>query len=358
MKLLKLLLFFLVLIGLASFVSATDFNVGLSNILKMNTSTAKLVDYVGILNSTSVTGVTREINTPFGLGFECKEADSVIINMGTEGVPRFGESRTLNIIINFTVTDGSSHMIWEQGVDGSCTAFNLARGGTTFTIQGGAGGCDFADGTVGKDAWYMLTYTYDNSTGNGSFYINGTLSASQIKTWGTDITRLNVCSNLIGNQRTDAVIAEYQIWNKTLPPVEIVELYNNGDILTHPFEVIVPDAEAPLVTDCICTTCDAGTNNTNTTTPNINCTITDATGVKSARIANFTASYVTMNSSRNGTPGSGTDWILPLTKQDFEPPFQTPPECPIPLSSPIPTISNCSGLYLSIKLIGTPITPL
>ena len=48
---------------------------------------------------------------------------------------------------------------------------------------------------------------------------------------------------------------------------------------------------------------------------------------------------------------------FPFIKHDLEPPFHTPPECPVPLSSPIPIISNWSGLYLSINVIGTPITP-
>lgn len=80
--------------------------------------------------------------------------------------------------------------------------------------------------------------------------------------------------------------------------------------------VVVVETDSPLISNCICTSCIEGTNNTVDVNPTINCTVIDDTGVQAARIANDTLSFANMGSSRNGTAEDADTWVLTLTTAD------------------------------------------
>lgn len=82
--------------------------------------------------------------------------------------------------------------------------------------------------TIGK--WYLVTGTYDASTGNMSLYVNGSYQSSKIVTGGIrGYTTWYLGAGTSGgtwNQSFNGTIDEVAVWNRVLSAQEISNLYN------------------------------------------------------------------------------------------------------------------------------------
>ena len=102
--------------------------------------------------------------------------------------------------------------------------------------------------------------------------------------------------------------------------------FNNNviiNIFKYEFDLVVSDTDPPAISSCICTSNCEDTNETTDSTPTINCTVTDVTGVFGVWISNNSA-FVPNNltEDRAGTKGTcvadSTDctWIFTLASAD------------------------------------------
>lgn len=82
----------------------------------------------------------------------------------------------------------------------------------------------------------------------------------------------------------------------------------------------INDTTPPLISNPICTSCASGINSTVDSTPTINVTVTDYTGIKMVRIANNSAyNFSNATSSRDCTAGSGSIWVCTVASSDALP---------------------------------------
>jgi hypothetical protein len=100
--------------------------------------------------------------------------------------------------------------------------------------------------TVPRDVWKHLTWVYDGSTVYG--YIDGVNCGSATQPEGNIIDSANpllIGNRIEGDRSFDGIIDELAIWNRTLSPQEISDLYNSG----YPITCEEPQEYHPADTD-------------------------------------------------------------------------------------------------------------
>ena len=126
---------------------------------------------------------------------------------------------------------------WEKGY--SLYQDNAAPGLWRFTI--GNGTKFTAQAPVPNTDWQHLVGTYDPDTGDQILYLNG-LQVDTVNTGGGSFTNAGSSDFTIGaghDTGTDEFVGfidEVAVWNATLTPGEILDIWNSGcpnDLLTH-----------------------------------------------------------------------------------------------------------------------------
>ncbi len=151
------------------------------------------------------------------------------INLTLASVPIGGQSRTLNLWLNSDdITTFRDITSYGTESNGELFHFRQQNNGSIF-FQNQPTGIQ-SNSTLSQDVWEMVTMTYDSATTTARIYHNATLVAEGSMTLNTGTTnplRFGIFVDAI-QEPWNGGIDEVGIWNRTLSPAEITQLFNNG----------------------------------------------------------------------------------------------------------------------------------
>jgi len=137
---------------------------------------------------------------------------------------------------NYSTNDtaGMTHMILNVGPYsysvGRIRIFNNQEYSDIRINHGDSGG-DVASQTVlVKDKWYHITYTWNNATGNKTYYLNGVVDTSRNDgVWNASSapTEIYIGKDKDKDRPADGLIDEVMVFNVALNASQIADIYNN-----------------------------------------------------------------------------------------------------------------------------------
>ena len=108
------------------------------------------------------------------------------------------------------------------------------------SVYDGTGWLIFPNSAITDSQFRFFVWTFNGSNNNASLYINGVFNSS-VTTYDGDILLHNIgigdyvgCGGVCG-VGYDGRADEMGLWNRTLNPLEVSTLFNNGDGLAYPF---------------------------------------------------------------------------------------------------------------------------
>ncbi|KKM16031.1 hypothetical protein LCGC14_1689950, partial [marine sediment metagenome] len=151
-----------------------------------------------------------------------------IINGTIAGFPTSDVNFTINSWIKTETLDFQVLLGWMQASDGNLAAQVTINLNHYFFREVNLFSTQFDTGitpTIGT--FEMATFTYDKESNNMSFYLDGVLSASITSdftgTSGTCFSLFKACNNAFPS---NATLDEIGIWNRTLTPTEISDIFD------------------------------------------------------------------------------------------------------------------------------------
>ncbi len=207
---------------------------GLKSYYKLDeTSGTTVTDSLGTNNLTN-TGAT--VNQTGKIG----KAYSFVTDDYIENPPLLGSSFTLSLWTKTNTISGADDFIYSKD-DGGVWAdvqFRLYRKDAKFYFElGNTAGSSFSTdtsskGNIATGTWYHIVVTFDGT--NLILYLDNS-SADTATFSGTRVsaTRSAYISGRAGGLYYDGTLDEIGIWNRSLSPSEITDLYNSGDGMTY-----------------------------------------------------------------------------------------------------------------------------
>ena len=183
----------------------------------------------------------------------------------------------------------------------------------------GAKGSILSTKTVDYNNYTFMIFTYNHSAETGRIWVNATIHKDgDFLVDSSDCNPALISQNAFsGLQTSQNNYAEWALWNTVLDLDRIQTLYSrfrNGT-------PVVPDTDPPYIQNATLTSGESY-NVTYNKTFSMNFSVTDETGVGMLRCGNDSSlNFTTATATRNGTVGSGTDWIwtAPVTDQLSQP---------------------------------------
>ncbi len=175
---------------------------------------------------------------------------------------------TISLWVNFTADTSSANIVGKGingdhfylvGVDSSYSPrFRMYQEEGTINVNA------LGTSTLNDDEWHHIVGTFDRSTGNVSIYVNGDIEKSVtnilINNTNLSIGNLHFGTGPYGiTYELNGTLDEVYMWNETLSPFLISDLYNSGIGITY-----VAGAVGENVTVTLISPADAYTNLTNT----------------------------------------------------------------------------------------------
>jgi len=151
---------------------------------------------------------------------------------------------------SYTSLTVSNWIYWNSGADGRQTMINEMNGASLYWILdyscdvGSANeklnlylgdtsdeGYHCSASTIPRDTWTFVSFTYDNSTSNGSIYINGVIDNSFVTNGSVDLDA-SIRIGALEDTRDyfPGKIDEVMIFNRSLSASEVMRLYNGSAI--------------------------------------------------------------------------------------------------------------------------------
>ena len=198
-----------------------------------------VVDSSGLSKNSTSTGSLTKAAGIFGMGIKCGGGSGVNLQVNTFDLA-FSE-RTISIWFVANSTSGIS-MIYEEG--GTVNGINIyIVDGLLYGHTYKNNGSDFKrwhTAPVNIETWYHVVITYSN-TGGFLLYVNGVATGAALPLgfdmpshsnpnalcYQNDDSRRHdvVDSNNTGGHPFNGILDELAVWNRTLSPDEILNLY-------------------------------------------------------------------------------------------------------------------------------------
>ncbi len=237
-----MILFSLFLVGFASAAFNSSLDDNLVSYWKLDETSGTVIDVLGINNGTN-SGATPNVAGKINTAYDFDSASNDYISVSDDD--SLNPSIALSISGWFYIPESASA---QQGliakyIDGSTRdwGFFLLTNDVIWSVVsvGNSHKQLYSTETVNFAEWNHIVMTYDGS--NQYLYINN-VSISRAQIGSMDNSNADV---FFGNRRGtdrpfDGKIDEVGLWNRSLTPSEISDLYNSGDGLSYPF--VIPAA--------------------------------------------------------------------------------------------------------------------
>jgi len=179
----------------------------------------------GKINNCADFGLTNpnkslNLNSVFGMTYVSSRSMSVWVNVNN--IPGPGD-------FTFAVTD-----ITFATNPGNYTSITYRRSGGALRLYCYTG---YYNVTLTPGTWYHIVITWDHGSNISKLYLNGILRITSTSFTADYSAFTNQLS--VGNARTTIYASikadEFGLWNKILTIDEVLDLYNNGSGISHPF---------------------------------------------------------------------------------------------------------------------------
>jgi hypothetical protein len=214
-------------------------NVGLISFWKLNQTSGDVLDSLGINNGTN-NGAVRGVPGIINNSFDFEAGGSTWVTVSHDDSLNITDAITINAWVNPESTPTTeAPRILDKGDNAGNYVFYYSSNGTIFgtnNVLSNASG----NGTVSNDNWHMLSVTYNETL--LAFYVDGVSvknDTTYTTAFATDALALTIGERLSHDRPWDGELDEIGLWNRTLTPSEISQLWNGGAAITYT-DIFIP----------------------------------------------------------------------------------------------------------------------
>jgi len=203
---------------------------------KFDETTGVVVDELGDNNGIN-NGADRGETGLIGNSFYYDGTDDVTFD--DAGLPT-GANANFSVCMwfNDTNADEDDNIFYQRNLTGGNNRFYIKVHGDRDTSSVYFGGISSSEVSYTSNEWNFICVM--RNSGNVSLWMNGVYQTSYATTVSVDDTPFT-----IGEPQYDGFIDELSIWDRSLTPTEISDLYNSGDGTTLPITSTIITLESP-----------------------------------------------------------------------------------------------------------------
>ncbi len=216
----------------------------------------------------NLTGATFNTTGQIGGSVYCDGTnDFGLTSGGTLGLPKGTGDWTISLWFN-DVNSAASGITWASNTGFDERIINVVVPANNLRVFFGGGDTGNIIASVVQDGtrWYHAVVVRNTSAGTELFvYLNGTQISNVASVGNITAAATKICEDSSGGSDFKGHIDELGIWNRSLSPAEVTEIYNNHTGITYTAD------ENPIIT------LNTPTNDTNQATSSLvfNCSATD-----------------------------------------------------------------------------------
>jgi len=202
---------------------------------KLDETSGSVLDATGVNDGSNINSTTTDVSGIINTAYDFTTTDQTRIEVPDDTSLNFTDTFTINFWADFdSITSGG--IIHKGSLSGTQGSYAIIIESGIIKVR--LNNIDItanANDTIGANGWNMITATYDKNAGNIIIYLNGTQSGTTA--YSTVITpeagTLNIGTYYSNQQTMDGTLDEIGLWDRTLTPGEITELYNSGNGLAY-----------------------------------------------------------------------------------------------------------------------------